>query len=100
MPVLDPEHVVSLGEGGTPLLHAQALGRKHRAEQLYIKDEGLNPTGSFKARGLSAAVSKAKEFGVKTIAIPSAGNAAAALSAYGSRAKMEIASRLGYDCPA
>ena len=100
MTVLDPEHVVSLGEGGTPLLHAQALGGKHRAEQLYIKDEGLNPTGSFKARGLSAAVSKAKELGVKTIAIPSAGNAAAALSAYGSRAKMEIHVFMPHDTPA
>jgi len=100
MPVLDSKHVVSLGEGGTPLLRAQALGEKHRAEQLYIKDEGLNPTGSFKARGLSAAVSKAKELGVKTIAIPSAGNAAAALSAYGSRAKMEIHVFMPNDTPA
>lgn len=89
MPVLDPENVVSLGEGGTPLLPAPGIQAALGARAVYIKDEGMNPTGSFKARGLSAAVSKAKELGVKRIAIPSAGNAAAALAAYGARAGME-----------
>ncbi len=100
MPVLSVENIISLGEGETPLLHARSLGEIHRAEQLYIKDEGLNPTGSFKARGLSAAVSKAKELGITSIAIPSAGNAAAALSAYGSRAQMEIHVFMPNDTPA
>ena len=99
MPVLSVENVISLGEGATPLLHAHSLGEIHDAKQLYIKDEGLNPTGSFKARGLSAAVSKAKELGISSIAIPSAGNAAAALAAYGSRAKMEIHVFMPNDTP-
>jgi threonine synthase len=89
MPVLDEANVVSLGEGGTPLLRAAGLERRHRARLLYIKEEGLNPTGSFKARGLSAAVSKAGELGVRRMAVPSAGNAASALAAYGARAGME-----------
>mgnify|MGYP003864282193 CR=1 FL=1 len=79
----DPANVVTLGEGDTPLLPAGRLGEHLGTERLWIKDEGLNPTGSFKARGLSAAVSKAKELGAKAIAIPSAGNAASALAAYG-----------------
>lgn len=99
MPVRDPANVVTLGEGCTPLLHAQALGRQLGAERLYIKDEGLNPTGSFKARGLSAAVSRAKELGVKAIAIPSAGNAASALSAYGARAGMTVYEFMPKDVP-
>ena len=80
MPVFSVENVISLWEGATLLLHAHSLGEIHDAKQLYIKDEGLNPTGSFKARGLSAAVSKAKELGISSIAIPSAGNAAASPS--------------------
>jgi threonine synthase len=89
MPVLDEANVVTLGEGGTPLLRARGIEARLKAREVYVKDEGLNPTGSFKARGLSAAVSKAKELGVSSIAIPSAGNAAAALSAYGARAGIE-----------
>ena len=60
LPVNDQKNVISLGEGGTPLLRASRLGKKLGLEQLFIKDEGLNPTGSFKARGISAAVSKAR----------------------------------------
>lgn len=90
MPVRDEANVVTLGEGYTPLLEARNLGRRFGAQNLYIKEEGLNPTGSFKARGLSAAVSKAKELGVGAIGMPSAGNAGAALAAYGARAGMEI----------
>ena len=89
MPVLDEANVVSLGEGGTPLLRANGIEKTTGAREVWVKDEGLNPTGSFKARGLSAAVSKAKELGVTSIAIPSAGNAASALSAYGARAGIE-----------
>ena len=89
MPVRDEANVVSLGEGGTPLLRAKGIEGVHGAREVWVKDEGLNPTGSFKARGLSAAVSKAKELGVKSIAIPSAGNAASALAAYGARAGIE-----------
>lgn len=89
MPVRDEANVVTLGEGTTPLLPAQALQRHAGSKQIWIKEEGLNPTGSFKARGLSAAVSKAKELGVTRIAIPSAGNAGSALAAYGARAGME-----------
>jgi threonine synthase len=82
------ESIVTLGEGMTPLLRAARLGARFGADQLYIKDEGLNPTGSFKARGLSAAISMAAEFGVRTVAIPSAGNAASALAAYAAAAGM------------
>lgn len=72
----------SLGEGYTPLIHARRLGEHVGFEQLYLKDEGVNPTGSFKARGLSVAVSRAVELGARALSIPSAGNAAGALSAY------------------
>lgn len=99
MPVRHESNVVTLGEGHTPLLPARALGRRWSADKLYIKEEGLNPTGSFKARGLSAAVSKAKELGVKSIGMPSAGNAGAALAAYGARAGMDIYIFMPEDVP-
>ena len=99
MPVRDEKNVITLGEGHTPLLPALGLGSKFGAEHLYFKEEGLNPTGSFKARGLSAAVSKAKELGVKAIAIPSAGNAGSALAAYGARAGMSIHVFIPEDTP-
>jgi len=99
MPILDARNIVSLGEGDTPLLHAQELGGQHGASHLYIKEEGLNPTGSFKARGLSAAVSKAKELGLSDLAIPSAGNAASALAAYGARAGMGVHVYMPADTP-
>jgi threonine synthase len=95
MPVRDPRHVVSLGEGDTPLLAARRLG-----EGVFIKDEGLSPTGSFKARGISAAVSRALELGLTTLAIPSAGNAASALAAYGARAGMRVHVFMPVDTPA
>ena len=66
---------VTLGEGMTPLIHAQRLGERTGLRRLYIKDEGLNPTASFKARGLSAAVTMAKALGATTVALPTAGNA-------------------------
>src|SRR5512135_2108435 len=82
MPVEEPENVVSLGEGGTPLLVADRLGARFGFSDLRIKDESGNPTGSFKARGLSAAVSKARELGHTKIALPTAGNAGGAAAAY------------------
>ncbi|HYK42379.1 MAG TPA: threonine synthase [Thermoanaerobaculia bacterium] len=88
MPVLDPANVVSLGEGATPLLPAPRLGTRFGFSDLWIKDEGNNPSGSFKARGLSAAVSRAKELGVAAIALPTAGNAGGAAAAYAARAGM------------
>lgn len=89
LPVDDDANVVSLGEGWTPLLHAERLGKQIGLDKLYIKDESQNPTQSFKARGMSAAVSMAKELGVQKLAVPSAGNAAGALAAYAARAGME-----------
>ena len=89
LPVEDDENIVSLGEGWTPLLQAKQLGRKVGIDQLYIKDESQNPTQSFKARGMSAAVSMAKELGATKLAVPSAGNAAGALAAYAARAGLE-----------
>ncbi len=99
LPVLDPASVVSLGEGGTPLLKAEALGRKLGLPSLYVKDEGLNPTGTFKARGLSVAVSKAKELGVRRLTMPSAGNAAGAMAAYAARAGLEAYVFMPRDAP-
>ncbi|OGO13125.1 MAG: threonine synthase [Chloroflexi bacterium RBG_16_47_49] len=86
LPVFDDDNIVSLGEGDTPLLQLRHIGRDLGLSKLYLKEEGQNPTGSFKARGLSAAVSKAKELGVEKIVIPSAGNAGGALAAYSARA--------------
>ncbi len=89
LPVLDPAHVVTLGEGGTPLLRAENLGRALGLKDLRIKDEGLNPTLTFKARGMAAAVSKARELGVRRVVVPSAGNAAGAAAAYCAKAGIE-----------
>lgn len=87
-PVLpaDAAEAVTLKEGWTPLIHAKSLGRELGATDLWIKDEGRNPTDSFKARGLSCAVSMAKKLGLRKLAIPSAGNAASALAAYAAAA--------------
>ncbi len=79
---------VTLGEGWTPLLHARGLGRRHGLHDLYIKDESLNPTGSFKARGMTAAVTLARERGAKRLAVPTAGNAGVALAAYAAAADL------------
>ena len=82
LPVQDSRFVLSLGEGYTPLIRAKRLGSSVEFDNLFIKDESLNPTTSFKARGLAVAVSRAFELSVKDISIPSAGNAAGAMSAY------------------
>jgi threonine synthase len=99
MPVEDPDNVVTLGEGGTPLLSAERLGARAGFRDLRIKDESANPTGSFKARGLSAAVSKAKELGHAKIALPTAGNAGGAAAAYAAKAGMECHVFMPADTP-
>jgi threonine synthase len=86
MPLWPDERPVSLGEGFTPLLHAAALGAAIGLSRLYIKDESLNPTNSFKARGQSAAITRARGLGAKTIALPTAGNAGNAAAAYAAAA--------------
>ena len=86
MPLFDGESPVTLGEGFTPLFHARSLGASIGLERLYIKDESLNPTNSFKARGQSAAITRAKYLGAKTIALPTAGNAGNAAAAYSAAA--------------
>ncbi len=82
LPVQDPAAMLTLGEGWTPLFHTPRLGERIGCANTYIKDESLNPTGSFKARGLCLAVSRAYELGARELAIPSAGNAAGAMCAY------------------
>jgi len=86
LPLFDGESPVTLGEGFTPLFHARALGSTIGLERLYIKDESLNPTNSFKARGQSAAITRAKYLGATTIALPTAGNAGNAAAAYSAAA--------------
>jgi threonine synthase len=90
LPVRDDEQPVSLGEGGTPLLDAPRLAREIGVRRLAIKDEALNPTGSFKARGMSAAVTRARALGASGLVVPTAGNAGAALAAYGSAAGVPV----------
>ena len=99
MPVQRPENVVTLGEGMTPLLPAERLGQQLGCGRLLVKEEGLNPTGTFKARGLSAAVSRALELGATSLAIPSAGNAGAALAAYAARAGLPAYVFMPEDAP-
>jgi threonine synthase len=86
LPVRDPARIVTLGEGGTPLLRARGIEAAWGLADLRIKEEGLNPTGSFKARGMAVAVSRARELGATALAVPSAGNAGGALAAYAARA--------------
>lgn len=86
LPVADPAHVVTLGEGWTPLLPAPRYGRRIGLPRLLVKDEGLMPTGSFKARGAAVGVSRAAELGVRHIAMPTNGNAGAAWATYAARA--------------
>ena len=86
MPLFKGETPVTLGEGWTPLIHARRLGRTLGLSRLFIKDESLNPTNSFKARGLSAAVTRAAYLGATALSVPSAGNAANALAEYAAAA--------------
>jgi threonine synthase len=99
LPVRRCENVVTLGEGWTPLTPTQRLGESLGLKSLLVKDEGIIPTGSFKARGLSVAISKAKELGVKRVALPSAGNAAGAVATYGARAGLEVYVFMPEDAP-
>src|SRR5207244_1454612 len=88
MPLSDGEEPITLGEGFTPLVHARALGATIGLDRLYIKDESLNPTNSFKARGQAAAITRAKYIGATTIALPTAGNAGNAAAAYSAAARL------------
>jgi threonine synthase len=97
--VLPDDPPVSLGEGMTPLVHAKRLGASLGLANLYVKDEGLNPTGSFKARGMSAAVTRARQLGVKALAVPTAGNAGGALAAYAAAAGMAAVIVMPADTP-
>jgi len=99
LPVEREENFVSLGERTTPITPVPMLGARLGLPHLWMKDEGQLPTGSFKSRGLAMAVSKAKELGIKTVCIPSAGNAAGALAAYAARAGMEAFIFLPEDTP-
>jgi threonine synthase len=88
LPVLEGEVPVTLGEGATPLIDAPELAREVGVRRVWVKEEGGNPTGSFKARGMSAAVTRARAFGVKGLVVPTAGNAGAALAAYAAAARI------------
>src|SRR5580700_1329929 len=99
LPVRHQSSIITLGEGMTPLLPARRTGARIGAPGLLIKDEGLNPTGSFKARGLSCAISMCVELGLKRLAIPSAGNAASALAAYAAAAGIEANIFMPQDVP-
>lgn len=89
LPVMDRDNIVSLGEGMTPLLSLSTARAAHGFSDLWLKDESGNPTGSFKARGISVAVSKAKELGIERCIVPTAGNAGGALAAYCTKAGMD-----------
>ena len=89
LPVRDERNIVSMGEGWTPMVRTRRLGERVGATNLWVKDEGLNPTGSFKARGLACAISMCRELGITKVAIPSAGNAAGACATYAAAAGME-----------
>jgi threonine synthase len=90
LPLRDGEQPVSLGEGATPLIEAPRLATELGVRRLWIKEEGLNPTGSFKARGMSAAITRARGFAVPGVVVPTAGNAGAALAAYGAAAGLPV----------
>lgn len=99
LPVKHPKHIVSLGEGMTPLVRMARLGRNIGIDSLYMKDEGVIPTGTFKARGAAVGVSKAKELGVEQLAMPTNGNAGAAWSLYASRAGIRATVVMPVDAP-
>ncbi len=99
LPLDDPHHAVTLGEGDTPLIEASKVVGDSGVQHLYIKEEGVNPTGTFKARGLAMAVSRAVELGVTAFVIPTAGNAGGALAAYAARAGVEAHVFMPADAP-
>jgi len=100
LPVADPARRLHLGEGSTPLLGAPRLGAELGAPRLLVKAEGLNPTGSFKARGMAAAVSRAIELGARALVAPSAGNAGGAVAAYGAAGGVPVTVVMPADVPA
>ncbi|MCL4262741.1 MAG: threonine synthase [Anaerolineae bacterium] len=99
LPVRDPHYITTFGEGGKPVLKLDQLGPQLGLNHLYLKDEGQNPTGSFKALGLAAAVSRARELGVTEFVIPTAGNAGGALAAYAARAGLRAHVYMPQDAP-
>ncbi|MFH1700649.1 MAG: threonine synthase [Candidatus Zixiibacteriota bacterium] len=99
LPVQDSLNIINLGEGGTPLIPALNLGHELGLDALYLKDETVNPTGSFKARGLGMAVSRAKELGIDKVIIPTAGNAGSALAAYSAKAGIKCKIIMPMDVP-
>ena len=100
LPINDTKNILTLGEGFTPLFRTETLGKAFGLDNLYIKDESLNPTGSFKARGMAVAISKAKELGVTKICLPTAGNAGGAAAAYGALGGMEVLIAMPESTPA
>jgi threonine synthase len=99
LPVKDAHNFIFLGEGDTALLHLPHIGRELGLSKLFVKDESKNPTGSFKARGLAAAISKAKELGIEKVIIPTAGNAGGATAAYAARANIKAMIYMPKDTP-
>ena len=99
LPVQSPANAVTLGEGDAALLQLPNLEKELRLSNLFVKDESSNPTGSFKARGISAAISKAKELGIQKVIIPTAGNAGGAMAAYSARAGMQAHIIMPQDTP-
>lgn len=99
LPLAESEQPVTLGEGATPLLPAPRIAELVGVERIYIKDEALNPTGSFKARGMTAAVTMARVLGARSLAVPSAGNAGGALAAYAAAAGLSAHVFMPHDAP-
>ena len=99
LPVRDPTQAVTLGEGWTPLLPLHRWGRRLGLRHLWLKDEGLNPSGTFKARGAAVGISRARELGVRAVAMPTAGNAGGAWALYAARAGMEFHVAMPADAP-
>ena len=99
LPVRDAQYRLTLGEGETPLLHVTRLGERIGLDHLYVKDEGLNPTGSFKARGMAVAVSRARELGAEVLVTPTAGNAGGAMAAYAAAAGLPAHVYMPKDAP-
>jgi threonine synthase len=99
LPVANPTSIVSLGEGMTPLIRTKRLGERMGSSDLCVKDDGINPTGTFKARGMSSAISMCVELGVGKVAVPSAGNAAGAAAAYAAAAGIEAHIFMPRDVP-
>jgi threonine synthase len=100
LPVRDDKNIVTLGEGMTPLFPLPRLGAEIGLPDLWLKDEGLNPTASFKARGAATGVSRALELGIKALAMPTNGNAGGAWASYGARAGMSVTLVMPTDAPA